>query len=253
MSTALEVEDLHYRYPDGTVALRGVSFIIEPGRCLGLIGPNGAGKSTLLQHLNGLLPEDISAPQPVRVFGEAIRPDNLHEIRRDVGMLFQDANDQLFCPTVFEDVAFGPRQQGLSEGEVAERVAKSIRRVGLEGLEARPPHHLSGGEKRRAAIAGVLACEPRILILDEPTAELDPRGRLELKILLRELTLTRLIATHDLEMVVELCDSVLVLDGGQIVAAGTPQDVLANEPLMLSHGLETPHILRHSHPHPPQD
>lgn len=249
MSSALEIEDLHYRYPDGTVALRGISFMVEEGRCVGLIGPNGAGKSTLLQHLNGLLPEQIIEQQPIRVFGVSIGPENLHEIRRQVGVLFQDANDQLFCPTVFEDIAFGPRQQMLSENQVAERVDAAIRRVGLQGLEARPPHHLSGGEKRRACLAGVLACEPKILVLDEPTSSLDPRGRRELKQLLAELELTRLIATHDLEIVAELCDEVIVIDAGKVVAVGETAKILGNEELMLAHGLEVPHILRHMHPH----
>ena len=249
MSIALEIEDLHYRYPDGTVALRGVSCIIEEGRCLGLIGPNGAGKSTLMLHLNGLLPEQIAEEQPIRVFGENISPGNLPEIRRKVGLLFQDANDQLFCPTVYEDVAFGPRQQLFAEHTVSERVTAAINHVGLKGLEARPPHRLSGGEKRRACLAGVLACEPKILVLDEPSSGLDPRGRRELKAMLRSITLTRIIASHDLGLVAELCDEVIVLDGGQVVGAGETHAVLGNEELMLAHGLEVPHILRHIHPH----
>ena len=249
MSIALEVEDLHYRYPDGTVALRGVSFIIEEGSFVGLVGPNGAGKSTLMLHLNGLLPENISGEQPIRIFEKAIRPANLLQIRRKVGLLFQDANDQLFCPTVYEDVAFGPRQMGLSEQEVSQRVQGALRAAGLEGVESRPPHHLSGGQKRRACLAGVLACLPEIMVLDEPTADLDPRGRRELKDLLKSLTLTRLVATHDLDLVAELCDQVIVMDAGQIVTVGNARDVLANEELMLAHGLEVPHALRHLHPH----
>lgn len=249
MSLALEVEDLHYRYPDGTVALRGISFIIEAGQCVGLIGPNGAGKSTLLQHLNGLLPEVLTDQQPVRIFGEAIGPDNLHLIRRQVGVMFQDANDQLFCPSVYEDVAFGPRQQMLTDLQVSERVMSAIDRVGLKGLESRPPHHLSGGEKRRACLAGVLACEPKILVLDEPTSDLDPRGRREFKELLRSVELTRILASHDLDLVAELCDQVIVIDGGKVVGAGLCHDVLGNEELMLKHGLEVPHFLRHLHPH----
>lgn len=249
MGTALEIEDLHYRYADGTVALRGLNWIVEEGRCVGLIGPNGAGKSTVMLHLNGLLPETIDDQQPIRVFGETIGPDNLPEIRRKVGLVFQDSNDQLFCPTVYEDVAFGPRQQGLDEKTVAERVAEALGQVGLEGLETRPPHHLSSGQKRRACLAGVLACDPEILVLDEPTADLDPRGRRELKDILRGLEITRIIATHDLELVAELCDEVVVMDRGQIVAAGATREVLSNEQLMLEHGLEVPHILRHLHPH----
>lgn len=251
MSIALEIDDLHYRYPDGTVALRGVSFIVEEGQCIGLIGPNGAGKSTLMQHLNGLLPEKISHELPIRIFDEAIGPDNLHEIRRQVGVMFQDANDQLFCPTVFEDVAFGPRQQNLSEGEVWERVMKAIERVGLKGLETRRPHRLSGGEKRRACLAGILACEPTILVLDEPTSDLDPRGRREFKELIRGIELTRIIASHDLDMIAELCQQVIVVDGGEVVGIGEAHAVLGNEELMLKHGLEVPHFLRHAHPHGP--
>ena len=249
MSTALEVEDLHYRYPDGTVALRGVSFILEEGSCVGLIGPNGAGKSTLMMHLNGLLPEHITGSQPVRLFGKPLTPNNLLEVRRKVGLLFQDSNDQLFCPTVYEDVAFGPRQMGLDEKEIAQRVQGTLRAVGMEGLESRPPHHLSGGQKRRACLAGVMACLPEMLVLDEPTADLDPRGKRELKELLKSLTFTRLIATHDLELVAEICDQAILLDAGQVVGIGSAHDLLSNEELMLKHGLEVPHILRHLHPH----
>lgn len=249
MSTALEVEDLHYRYPDGTVALRGVSFMIEEGSCVGLIGPNGAGKSTLMLHLNGLLPEHINGPQPVRILGKPLTSRNLLEVRRKVGLLFQDTNDQLFCPTVFEDVAFGPRQMELEEKEIAQRVQGTLRTVGMEGLENRPPHHLSGGQKRRVCLAGVLACLPEILVLDEPTSELDPRGKRELKELLKSLSLTRLIATHDLELVAEICDQAILLDAGQVVSIGKPHDLLGNEQLMEKHGLEVPHILRHLHPH----
>jgi cobalt/nickel transport system ATP-binding protein len=249
MSLAIEVDNLHYKYADGTVALRGVSLSIEAGHCVGLIGPNGAGKSTLMLHLNGLLPEHITAEQPIKILGDSIGPANLHDIRRLVGLVFQDANDQLFCPTVYEDVAFGPRQLSLDENTVADRVTMALKEVGLEGTESRPPHHLSGGQKRRVCIAGVLACEADILVLDEPTADLDPRGRRELKDLLRRVTITRLIATHDLELVAELCDQVIVMDAGEIVATGPCHELLGNEELMLKHGLEVPHILRHLHPH----
>lgn len=249
MSLAIEIEKLHYKYPDGTVALRGISLGIEQGQCVGLIGPNGAGKSTLMLHLNGLLPEHITAEQPIQILGDRIGPANLQEIRRLVGVVFQDANDQLFCPTVFEDVAFGPRQLGLDEDAVADRVTMALKQVGLAGLENRPPHHLSGGQKRRVCIASVLSCEADILVLDEPTADLDPRGRRELKDLLRQLTITRLLATHDLELVAELCDQVIVMDAGEVVASGPCHELLQNEELMLKHGLEVPHILRHLHPH----
>jgi cobalt transport protein ATP-binding subunit len=256
VTAALEVRDLRFRYADGSEALRGVSLRVEPGESVALIGPNGAGKSTLLLHLNGILPEDAGPagpPEtaPVMVFGRPVAPPHLPEIRRTVGLLFQDPDDQLFCPTVYEDVAFGPEQFGLPEAEVRRVVETALARVGLAGFEERLPHHLSGGEKRRVCLAGLLACEPRLLVLDEPTTNLDPRGRRELKALLRGLPATKVVATHDLELVVELCSRAVLLDGGKVVADGRPEDLLADEPLMLAHGLERPHILQHRHPHGP--
>jgi energy-coupling factor transporter ATP-binding protein EcfA2 len=249
MSAAIEVRDLRFRFPDGTEALRGVSFSVTAGECVGLIGPNGAGKSTLLLHLNGLLPEVWGGERPVLVGGAAIGPENLLEVRRKVGLLFQDANDQLFCPTVFEDVAFGPQQFGVDAGEVRSRVTRALATAGIPGFERRAPHHLSAGERRRVCLAGVLACDPEILVLDEPTSSLDPRGRRELKELLRGIPITTLIATHDLELVVELCSRVIVLDAGVVVAEGPTVGVLSDEELMLRHSLERPHALRHRHPH----
>ena len=270
MSAAIEVRDLHFRYGDGSPALCGVSLSVAEGECVGLIGPNGAGKSTLLLHLNGLLPHDRDHSHDghahhharvehdrhhdgqhgwVSVGGVRIGPDNLHEVRRKVGLLFQDPNDQLFCPTVFEDVAFGPQQFGVSDEEVRERVARALGEVGLGGFERRAPHHLSIGEKRRVCLAGVLACDPSILVLDEPSSSLDPRGRRELMGLLRKIPLTKLIATHDLEFVVELCSRVVVLDGGAVVAEGPTVGVLSDAELMLRHSLERPHVLERPHPH----
>ena len=250
---ALEISQLNYRYHDGTEALRNVSFTLLPGECVGLLGPNGSGKSTLLLHLNGILPEKNRTPGAVKVLSQPITPDNLADIRRQVGLVFQDPDDQLFCPTVAEDVAFGPQQLGLEAAEVARRVQMALAQVGLPGFGQRTTHHLSHGEKRRVCLAGVLACAPAILVLDEPTSDLDPRGRREFKALLRQIPATKLIATHDLELVVELCSRVIVLDGGEVVADGPTYDLLGNEELMLAHGLERPHILGHIlghfHPH----
>jgi cobalt/nickel transport system ATP-binding protein len=249
MSPAVEVRDLSFQYSDRTEALRGVCLSIADGECVGLIGPNGAGKSTLLLHLNGLLPESWTDKTSVFVEGTPVTPESLPQIRRKVGLLFQDPNDQLFCSTVYEDVAFGPQQFGLHDAEISTRVITSLGQVGLSGFENRAPHHLSAGEKRRVCLAGVLACEPSILVLDEPTASLDPRGRRELKQLLRQIPITKLIATHDLEFVVELCSRAIVLDKGCVVAEGPTAELLGNEELMLRHDLERPHVLRHLHPH----
>lgn len=249
MNTAIEIKDLRYRYHDGTEALRGVSFQLASGECVGLLGPNGSGKSTLLLHLNGILPDHPGEPPVVWIDGEPVARENLERIRRKVGLVFQDPDDQLFCPTVREDVAFGPQQLGLADHEVKARVERALKRVGLPEYGRRATHHLSHGEKRRVCLAGVLACEPTVLALDEPTSDLDPRGRREFKALLREIPATKIIATHDLELVVELCSRAIVLDRGEIVIDGPSMAVLDDEPLMLAHGLERPHILRHVHPH----
>ena len=246
---ALEVQGLGYRYPDGTAALQGVTFTVAEGERVALIGPNGAGKSTLLLHLNGLLPEHPAAAPAVRVLGTPVAEPHLATIRARVGLLFQDPDDQIFCPTVREDVAFGPEQLGLRGAELAARVARALDQVGLTGFEERLPHHLSRGEKRRVCLAGLLACEARLLALDEPTSDLDPRGRRELKGLLESLPVAQVIATHDLELVVELCPRAIVLDQGRVVAQGAAAELLADEDLMMAHGLERPHILRHRHPH----
>jgi cobalt/nickel transport system ATP-binding protein len=249
MNAAIEITDLRYRYHDGTEALRGASFRIARGECVALLGPNGSGKSTLLLHLNGILPEHSAADGAVKILGEAVTRQNLETVRRQVGLVFQDPDDQLFCPTVQEDVAFGPQQLGLSDAEGALRVQSALAQVGLADFGRRATHHLSHGEKRRVCLAGVLACESQILVLDEPTSDLDPRGRREFKALLRQIPATKLIATHDLELVVELCSRAIVLDRGSVVADGPVVELLDNEELMLAHGLERPHILRHRHPH----
>lgn len=247
--SVLEVRGLGYRYPDGHEALRDVSFSLAAEERVALIGPNGAGKSTLLLHLNGLLPDQPASTPAVHVDGLPLVAGNLAEARRRVGLLFQDPDDQLFCPTVWEDVAFGPLQLGMREPELSLRVAACLAQVGLEGFTDRLPHHLSRGEKRRVCLAGLLACEARLLVLDEPTSDLDPRGRRLLMGLLARLPVAQLIATHDLEFVVESCPRTIVIDRGGIVADGPTRKLLNDEALMLAHGLERPHILRHEHPH----
>ena len=185
MIPAIEVRHLHYTYPDGKKALTGINLQVAEGESVGLIGPNGSGKSTLLLHLNGVLPERLNSTPNVFVFGKGLTTENLPTIRRDVGLLFQDPDDQLFCPTVFEDVAFGPQQFGIPDARIKEVVRQSLSRVGLDGMGERSPHHLSGGEKQRVCLAGILACNSRVLALDEPSSNLDPRGKRELKALLR--------------------------------------------------------------------
>ena len=244
----IEVQDIRFAYPDGRVALEDVSFHVAPGETVGLIGPNGAGKSTLLLHLNGLLGLPRARGRIV-IGGVPVESERLPEVRRLAGLLFQDPDDQIFCPSVWEDVAFGPEQLGLSGAALNERVLASLGEVGLEGYGERVPHHLSLGEKRRVCLAGVLACEAQVLLLDEPTANFDPRGRREFMALCRRLPMAKLIATHDLEMVLALCTRVILLDQGRVVCDGPAREVLSNEPLMLRHGLEKPHSLFHSHPH----
>jgi cobalt/nickel transport system ATP-binding protein len=253
MNAAIEVRKLSYRYPHtpSGSALDQLSFAVAQDECVGLLGPNGAGKSTLLLHLNGLLPEQPPREPNVWIDGEPLTSGNLNAVRQRVGLLFQDPDDQLISATVFEDVAFGPRQLGADGPILRSLVEYSLGLVGLRGFEEREPHRLSHGEKRRVCLAGVLACKPRVLVLDEPTSDLDPRGRREFKALLQSLPGAKIIATHDLDLVVDLCSRVLILDGGKLVAEGPTRSLLADEPLMLAHGLEKPHRLMHIHPHGP--
>ncbi len=239
---AVELRDLSFHYDDATPAFENVSFRIAEGECVALIGPNGAGKSTLLLHVIGLLPEEGQGhgAGDVVLAGERLHPGNLATARKQVGLLFQDPDDQLFCPTVGEDVAFGPRQHGLGGDALKSRVASALAQVGLQGFERRLPHRLSGGEKKRVALAGLLAYDPKILLLDEPTSGLDPRARRQLISILRGLGATRLVATHDLALVAETCSRTIVLDGGRIVADGATKPLLRDDRLMRAHGLETP-------------
>ncbi|MCS7286165.1 MAG: energy-coupling factor ABC transporter ATP-binding protein [Anaerolineae bacterium] len=234
MARVLEIRDLHYRYPEGIEALKGVSFEVDEGESVGVVGPNGAGKSTLLLHLNGILTGYSSnGSDPVWVKGIPVRKETLRQIRRLVGLVFQDPNDQLFSPTVFEDVAFGPLNLGLSPEEVAERVKKALEAVGMTGYESRSPHHLSLGEKKKVAIATVLAMAPEILVLDEPTANLDPVGRWELMELLRSLPHTKVIASHDLDFVERTCNKVVILNAGKVLTVGPVDQILKDRALLV--------------------
>ena len=233
----IEIKGLSFTYPDGHQALKEISLVIGAGETVAFIGPNGAGKSTLLLHLNGILRSRNGA---VKVLGRPVEEKHLKWIRSKVGLVFQDPEDQLFSPTVFDDVAFGPINMGCPEEEVRERVKRALRQVGMSGYERRSPHHLSVGEKKRIAIATVLSMEPEILVLDEPTSNLDPRGRWELIELLRGLPLTKVIATHDLELVRALCRRTIILDGGQVVAEGPTPQILADGHLLAAHGLAPP-------------
>lgn len=237
MHHTIEVSDLKFSYPDGRQALCGVDLSIAPGEKVGLVGPNGAGKSTLMLHLNGIL---RAAAGSIEVCGQPVDDEHLAFVRRAVGLVFQDPDDQLFSPTVFEDVAFGPMYMGLSQAGVQQRVQTALAAVGMEQSGERVPHHLSGGEKKRVAIATVLAMEPEILVLDEPTAGLDPRARRELINLLRRLPQTMLVSTHDLWMVQELFERSAVIDGGRIVADGPTQILLSTPDLLEAHGLVAP-------------
>jgi cobalt/nickel transport system ATP-binding protein len=218
--------------------------VVAPGECAALIGPNGAGKSTTLLHLAGLLPEPGTGhgSGDVVLFGECLDARSRATAHRRVGLLFQDSDDQLFCATVGEDVAFGPRQLGLRGADLEKRVGDALSQVGLAGFEQRMPHRLSGGEKKRVALAGLLAYGPEILVFDEPTSGLDPRGRRQLISLLTGLKATILIATHDLALVAEICARTIVLDAGRVVAEGNTADILGDDELMFAHGLERPRL-----------
>jgi len=242
----VQVRDLCYTYPDGTEALKGISFRIEHGCAVGLVGANGAGKSTLLLHLNGYLP---ATSGEIQVGDRRLTSETAVATRRAVGMVFQDPDDQLFMPTVAEDIAFGPLNAGLPSDQIESMVASALARVGMTHVRQRPPYRLSAGEKRAVAIATALVMAPDILVVDEPSSNLDPRARRRLIEMLQSFAHTRIIATHDLELVAEVCSRVIVLDGGKVVADGPTGEILNNEALLLAHGLERPHILRHTHPH----
>ena len=233
---ALVVENLDFRYPDGHAALRNVSLTVNPGEKVALVGPNGAGKSTLMLHLNGIL----SGNGHIRVAGLPLTRSNLPFIRARVGLVFQNPDDQLFSPTVFEDVAFGPLHMGLPEADVRARVSRALEQVDMSQYGDRLSHHLSAGEKKRIAIATVLSMAPDLLVLDEPSAGLDPRSRRGLITLLGDLPLTMLVSTHDMLMARELFPRMIIMDDGQIVADGSTAVLMADAALLEAHGLEQP-------------
>ena len=233
----LEIEHLHFVYPDGTEALRGIDLAVEPGERVALVGPNGAGKSTLLLHLNGILEASHGS---VRLDGVRVDRGTARQIRARVGLVFQDPDDQLFSPTVREDVAFGPVHMGLTAAAVHDRVELALAAVGMGGSERRVPHHLSVGERKRISVATVLSMDPAVLVFDEPTAGLDPRGRREVMAVMAGRAETLLAASHDLAMVAEVFPRVVIIDGGQVVADGPTADVLDDESMLLAHGLERP-------------
>lgn len=234
---ALRIGGLRYTYPDGREALTGVDLDVAAGERVALLGPNGAGKTTLTLHLVGLLEPDAGS---VEVGGMVLGPETVREIRRRVGIVFQDPDDQLFMPTVAEDVAFGPANLGLRGAELATRVEEALAAVGATDLTDRAPHHLSGGERRRVAIATVLSMHPDVLVLDEPTSGLDPAGRRELVGVLDTLDVTLLVITHDLPFALELCPRSAIMDGGRVAALGATAELLADTQLLRSHRLEMP-------------
>ncbi len=234
---SLEVRGLAYAYPDGSQALFGVDLVVARGERVAVLGPNGAGKTTLVLHLNGILSGGLGS---VTVAGVPVGRGTVQEIRRRVGIVFQDPDDQLFMPTVRDDVAFGPANLGLRGDELEARVQQALAQVGMEGSADRPPHHLSFGQRRRVAVATVLAMQPEILVLDEPSSNLDPAGRRELADVLRSLDITMLMVTHDLPYALELCPRAVVLDRGVVVADGGTQALLCDEDLMRAHRLELP-------------
>lgn len=233
---AVEIRNLDYSYPDGTMALQDINLDIYEGETVGVIGPNGAGKTTFLLHLNGLL----NGCRGISIFGLGITNKNIKEVRKMVGLVFQDPEDQLFMPTVFEDVAFGPTTMGLSKEDIKASVKKALEAVDMSYAEKRLSHHLSLGEKKRVAIATVLSMSPKVLILDEPTSNLDPKHRRNLINLLKGLKMTKIIATHDLELTLEICSRVVLLDKGRVAASADTAIILSDKPLLEAHNLEVP-------------
>lgn len=244
MREAIIVRNLSYTYPDGTKALEDVNMAVYEGERVAIVGPNGAGKTTFLLHLNGIM---RSTEGQVEVFGKSGDTLKRGDIIKEVGIVFQDPDDQLFMPTLFDDIAFGPINLGLKEEEVRESVERALLTLGLSGYEDRCPHHLSYGEKKKASLAAVMSMEPRILVLDEPTANLDPRSRAELISIIKELNeregITIVIATHDVNAIPELVDRVYVLNK-TVIAEGTPQKIFSDVELLKKNNLEVPEVFK---------
>lgn len=234
---AVEVRDVGYSYPDGHVALDGVDLAIRPGERLALLGPNGAGKTTLMLHLNGVL---MPTRGHVAIDGTRIEKRSLREVRRRVGLVFQDPDDQLFMPTLAEDVAFGPANFGVEGSALVARVDEALAAVGMTEHATRSPHHLSGGQRRRGALASVLSCRPDVLVLDEPSANLDPVARRELADTLLGIDTTMIVVTHDLPYAAQLCERAVIVDAGRVVADGPILDILEDSTTLAAHRLELP-------------
>lgn len=238
MSVAIQVVDLAHSYPDGTVALSGVDLTVVQGESVAVLGPNGAGKTTLILHLNGILAPSRGS---VVIDGLPVVKSNLREIRRRVGLVFQDPDDQLFMPTIRQDVAFGPANLGLERDEIDDRVVEALTAVGMQHAIDRAPHHLSFGERRRAAVATVLAMRPTMLVLDEPSSNLDPRARRELAEIIDSLPITTVVVTHDLPYALQLCARAVVLCAGAVIADGSTRELLGDPDVMQAGRLELPH------------
>jgi cobalt/nickel transport system ATP-binding protein len=243
----IRIETLSFAYPDGRRALTNISLEVHEGEKVAVVGPNGAGKSTLFLHLNGILRGDGR----VRVAGLSVDDKTVRAIRAKVGLVFQDPDDQLFSPTVFEDVAFGPLHMGMPEVEVRARVSRALAAVGMAGHEDHIPYHLSLGERKRISLATVLSMDPAILVFDEPSAGLDPRARRNLIGVLRDLQQTMLVASHDMRLVWDLCPRTVILDEGRLVADGPTNELLRDMELMDQHGLETPFAATPAYPADP--